>query len=467
MPKEEEQTDNDQERQQEQELVKQRRQDTRPQPQSEPQPQTQSQPPREGPLLLPPQIPTIAGYTGSISRSWKRPRPEGPPTAAPPNDSVTVAPQVAQGTNIREPDAVGHGAHALGSASSATCCCSFSRWFSCSFPRTSCLPPTCSLPFSAAVPTTDALPRLSYQRRGAHTLQRTLHKKRPNDEDRAQLLQQPASELPKRPQPQQKQQPQLTQLPSTLQQPQQILRKVAPNKLVPASRSNPVGVTQAGATLQPQPQSHPLLQRNLRKAAPNKLIVAVAAPSPVRRNPHPQRLPFNPSPPPAKRIKLRGDEPSDDASNNDDPKMVKRYTDDAYRSSGARSSGRQTLTRVSLDLANTRVCPTIAATRLYNGPPCNNPHCRFRHDVSPEFTMPTCKYFQRPGGQQCRDLNCRFRHVKVDSRAPPCPSFERLGFCPDLDCPLLHRTPPPVKTVATKNHSNTYRPPTAGALAKG
>jgi hypothetical protein len=52
--------------------------------------------------------------------------------------------------------------------------------------------------------------------------------------------------------------------------------------------------------------------------------------------------------------------------------------------------------------------------------------------------MPVCSYFQKHG--MCMKGNeCPFRHVKLNSlNLVPCSSFSILGYCPDLNCPMMH-----------------------------
>ncbi len=90
------------------------------------------------------------------------------------------------------------------------------------------------------------------------------------------------------------------------------------------------------------------------------------------------------------------------------------------------------LVRVHPNEKTTPICPTFL-----RGLHCQNEFCRKRHDISKEYAMPACSFFQRHG--QClKGDSCVFRHVKLNAKALVCPSFAMLGFCEDEQCAMQH-----------------------------
>ena len=137
--------------------------------------------------------------------------------------------------------------------------------------------------------------------------------------------------------------------------------------------------------------------------------------------------------------------------------VEKKLTDFAYRETGKRRATTRSkgLVRVQPNVAKTPICPTFL-----RGVACDDEKCWKRHDVPPEFAMPICSFFQRQG--MCLNDQCRFRHVKVNRRATPCPSFELLGFCEDLNCAMMHSHP-----SKSSKHTKTSRPIKKGASSSG
>jgi hypothetical protein len=127
-----------------------------------------------------------------------------------------------------------------------------------------------------------------------------------------------------------------------------------------------------------------------------------------------------------------------------------------------RALGRSTLVPPS----RTPVCPAWVAPLLLRpgssaavtSASCRGQdRCPYRHDVPLEWCRPTCRHFQRHGscdrvpglddavpvqrggeGGEPSLPRCPYRHVKVGAGAGTCPSFDRLGYCPDPLCGLWH-----------------------------
>lgn len=145
---------------------------------------------------------------------------------------------------------------------------------------------------------------------------------------------------------------------------------------------------------------------------------------------------------------------------------VVRLTDDAYRSKGnhhhrpSKKYGshskrgiahhHNSLVRVPPNESTTSICPVMLRGRF-----CTDPFCRYRHENIPrEYTQPIyCHFFQQHGMMCSKGKDCPFRHVKVNVRCTdPCLPFQRLGYCTDTSCPLLHIRP---QSVTTKTKPKT------------
>jgi hypothetical protein len=63
--------------------------------------------------------------------------------------------------------------------------------------------------------------------------------------------------------------------------------------------------------------------------------------------------------------------------------------------------------------------------------------------------------------------DCPFRHVKLNSlNLVPCPSFSILGYCPDLNCPMMHTRTKKTLFVNNKEKQRTATTTTTTTAAR-